>query len=570
MAAYGLFRQEGLVALARGAAALVFVVALTLLAAVAVPAPARATTLERLSIEQLSRRAVAVVEGTVVSTSAARTPAGVRTAVRIRVRESLKGVAADFLTVYVPGGTLADGARVVVDAMASFRPGDSCYVFADTRGWVVGGFQGKLGVTGGRLRSGGASTAATSRRIRAAVRGARSTADEPAVAAPEATPAPPSSPGASLSAGPAITSITPGEASAGTGTYVSIRGTGFGAAGGRVYFSYGRDGVDRIRAADVRSWSATRIECAVPTGVIADYSASAGSGPVVVVTSGGRESDPYDFTVSFGYGGHKWAKSRATYYVNTSGTDKALRESLVDAAAGVWNVAGSGFQFLDGGVTTSGKARDSRNVISWANGLPDGVIGQSSSYYTEAGFLLEADVQFNNAYAWGTGARGSGTMDVESVALHEIGHWLRLLDLYMPADAGKVMYGYGDEDEQKRTLAAGDVTGITWVYPNRPVDDVGPVCAAKKARVRRGGTVKLYFKVYDADSAEVTKKLVISTAAGREKQKWTWGYDENYDGWWFVTYKCTLKPGTYQLVVSGKDLAGNDASKVGQATLTVK
>ena len=566
MAAHGRFRPLSLAALVRLVAAALLLSALVTLAPAAMPAPARATTLQRLSLEQLSRRAVAVVEGTVVSTAATRTPAGVRTAVRIRVRESLKGIATDFLTVYVPGGTLRDGVEVV-DAMASFRPGDSCYVFADARGWVVGGFQGKLGVAGGRLRGGGQTTAAISRRIRAAVRGAHSAAEPPGVSDTKATPAPT---GASLSGGPAIASITPGEASAGTGTYVAIRGSGFGAAGGRVYFSYGRDGVDRIRAADVKSWSATRIECAVPTGVIDDYSASAGSGPVVVVTSAGQESDPYDFAVTFGYGAHKWAKSRTTYYVNPSGTDKALRESLVDAAAGVWNVAGSGFRFEDGGVTSSGKARDGRNVVSWANGLPDGVIGLSSSYYNGAGYLAEADVQFSNAFAWGTGAPGSGTMDVESIALHEIGHWLRLLDHYMPADAGKVMYGYADEDEQKRGLAAGDIAGITWVYPAQPVDDIGPVCAVKNASVQRGASVKIYFKVHDAESAEVTKKIVISTAAGSEQKKWSWGYDENYDGWWFVTYKCTLKPGTYRMVASGKDLAGNRASRLGKATLTVR
>jgi hypothetical protein len=37
-----------------------------------------------------------------------------------------------------------------------------------------------------------------------------------------------------------------------------------------------------------------------------------------------------------------------------------------------------------------------------------------------------------------------------------------------------------------------------------------------------------------------------------------------------VNYKCTLNKGTYRLVVTGKDLAGNSASKVGRATLTVK
>ena len=71
---------------------------LALLLALAWPAPVRATTLERMSIEQLSRRATTVVEGAVVSTAVEQTPAGVRTAVRIKVRESLKGAPSALMT----------------------------------------------------------------------------------------------------------------------------------------------------------------------------------------------------------------------------------------------------------------------------------------------------------------------------------------------------------------------------------------------------------------------------------------------------------------------------------------
>lgn len=634
-----------------------------IITAIAWPAPARATTLERLSIEQLSRRATMIVEGSVVSTAVEQTPAGVRTAVRIRVRDSLKGMPSTFKTVYVPGGTLTDGSQVVVDAMASFRPGDACYVFVDTRGWVMGGFQGKLDVAGGRVLGSGETTATMSRRIVAALRaatpparqasGARRAATEGArraepvsfiegivsdstdghvlsgvlvtceengvtvlttstdgagyyrleplkVASPGGGPnrwydltfskAGYETQGASVwisafgswagaqlyptttppPGAPTITSITPGEASAGTDTHVTISGHDFGDSRGEVEFSYGRKNVMRISASDVSSWAGTSINCAVPTAIIDNYSASAGSGPVVVTTSDGRESNPYDFVVTFGYGGHKWPFAGATYYVNTSGVDDALRESLVDAGAAVWNAAGSGFTFTDGGPTLFGKAKDGFNVISWAAGLPDGVIGQASSYYDASGNMTEADVQFSNAFAWGTGTAGSGTMDIQTIAMHEIGHWLKLLDQYMDGDSSKVMYGYGSENQQKRALTAGDTAGIQWIYPIQPGDTVGPVCAAKNATVKRGGTVKIYFMVHDALSDQVTMQVVISTRSGGVKKSWTRGYGENYDGWWFVNYKCKLPRGTYRILVTGKDLAANSASKVGRATLAVK
>ncbi|MEI6725913.1 MAG: IPT/TIG domain-containing protein [Actinomycetes bacterium] len=528
--------------------------------AIAGPAPARATILERLSIEQLSRRATTVAEGTVISTDVEQTPAGVRTAVRLRVRDSLKGMPSALKTVYVPGGRLPDGTQVVVDAMAAFRPGDACYVFVDARGWVMGGFQGKLDVAAGRVVGSGVTTATMSRRIEAALLPGRPAA-RPASAErlhPVTFP---------LSDGPTILSITPDEASAGTDTMVTIDGFGFGSARGKVEFSYGGDNIMRIRADDVSSWTDESIDCVVPTGVIARYDASAGTGPVVVTSSGGEESNAYDFVVPFGYGASRWANAGATYLVNPSGIDDALRESLVDAGADVWNAAGSGFWFTDGGITTLGEAKDGKNVISWSDDLPDGVIGQASSYENAAGDMTETDVQFSNAYDWADGAPGSGTMDVQSIAMHEIGHWLVLLDQYMDGDSDKVMYGFGDEGEQKRTLAPGDVAGITWIYP---VDTVGPVCAAKNATVRHNGTVKLYFRVYDAQSAKVMKQLVIATPSGVVKQKWTWGYRESYDGWWSVPYTCRLTRGSYEILVTGKDLAGNSASKVGRATLTVK
>jgi Matrixin len=242
----------------------------------------------------------------------------------------------------------------------------------------------------------------------------------------------------------------------------------------------------------------------------------------------------------------------------------------VDAGASVRSAAGSGFQFTDGSTTLLGKAKDGRNMISWADGLPEGVIGQASSYYNAAGKMTEADVRFSNAFAWSDGAAGSGTMDIQTIAMHEIGHWLVRLDQYMDGDSGKVMYGYGGEDQQKRALAAGDLAGITWIYPDQPVDTVGPVCAAKNAtcgvttpsRSTSGSTAAL--------SAQVTMQLVISTRSGAVKRRWTWGYGENYDGWRSVNYKCKLKPGTYRIQASGKDLAGHSAGKVGKATLTVK
>jgi len=68
----------------------------------------------------------------------------------------------------------------------------------------------------------------------------------------------------------------------------------------------------------------------------------------------------------------------------------------------------------------------------------------------------------------------------------------------------------------------------------------------------------------------VTTDLAITTKSGVVKKRWTWDYDKNSAGWWWMKYTCRLAKGTYGIVVTGEDLAGNGASVIGRATLTVK
>jgi len=226
-----------------------------------------------------------------------------------------------------------------------------------------------------------------------------------------------------------------------------------------------------------RSRSDTSIDCAVPTGVIESYSASAGSGPVVVTTSTSQQSTGYYFSVPFGYLGAKWASPAVTYLLNASDIDIVRRETLVDAGTAEWNGAGSAFRFTDGGPTSAGFAHDGLNVISWANGLPDGVLAWASSWVS-GGIVSECDVQFSNACSSGDGAPGTDTYDIQEIAAHETGHWLRLADQYTPGDSAKVMYGIGGPNQQnKRVLAAGDSAGIDWICPR-----VGPSLSAIPTR----------------------------------------------------------------------------------------
>jgi hypothetical protein len=620
--------------LRRAAAASCFLLLVVL--ALILPHAARATILEELTVEQLARRASMVVEGTVISSTGESTAGVVRTAVRLRVSQTLKGRPGAFATCYVPGGTLPDGSQVIVGEMPVFAPSDQCYVFVDVRGWVIGGYQGKLDVVRGRVTNGGVGTEAMSRRIKAALGVSRTSAQAAAVwiqgdvsdqhtmlklagvlvearygdgtgavaltattdangfyklnplrekdpatgynqtydirftkagysswhelvsaslfgsycgAALDPLDAPPPA------ASPTITSITPAQASAGTDTHVTIRGTGFGTARGKVEFSYGRNGVMRISASDVVSWSDTAIDCAVPTGLIDKYPASAGTGPVVVSDALGRESNAYAFTVTFGYGGVKWATPSVTYYVNCLGVDAGERERLIDAGAAAWNAAGSGFSFVDGGATQAGAVNDGRNVITWGEGLPEGVIA-ATYRYDGGGAISQCDIAFSSSVSWSAGAAGSSTYDVQSTATHELGHWLALSDLYMIGDADEVMYGGVDKGQQRRSLGIGDVAGIHWIYPGggSPVEPLTSTCAYRFARDAR------------SDWHNASQSMTIRASGGTPPRAIHYSTDGG------VTWKVSMsksvvclfsKDGSRQVLYYASDALGEEAQRHG-------
>ena len=104
------------------------------------------------------------------------------------------------------------------------------------------------------------------------------------------------------------------------------------------------------------------------------------------------------------------------------------------------------------------------------------------------------------------------------------------------------------------------------------IDTRGPTCAANRASGRRGTKIKLRFTVRDALSPEVTCTLKIKTLRGATKTVYKWGYDQvRAPGeWWYINPRCKLARGTYWMIVTGKDLAGNGASVTGRAKLIVK
>ncbi len=141
-------------------------------------------------------------------------------------------------------------------------------------------------------------------------------------------------------------------------------------------------------------------------------------------------------------------------------------------AANTWSaVPNQSFSFNYAGTTTAtAYGYDGVNEILWRNLGTGGTLARTVYWYS-GGTILEADIEFNDYYTWSTSTTPiSGRFDVQSIALHELGHWLNLRDLYgnvsgYPQDAAKAMYGFGSAGVTKRVLHADDQAGIQWIYP---------------------------------------------------------------------------------------------------------
>jgi hypothetical protein len=274
---------------------------------------------------------------------------------------------------------------------------------------------------------------------------------------------------------PSITNISPLTASAGTGSRITISGNNFGAVRGssKVLFHY-RSGQPKIESSNYFSWSNTSIECEVPIGFINDYPASASSGPVSVSTNSGT-SIGYNFSVTFSYGDVKWNVTPANIpiRINQNTNDLVGEGEEILAAAGNWSSAGAQFAFkYDGTTNLTDATFDGINEVMW--GSTSGSL--ATTYYWYVGnSILEVDMVFNDSYNW---SKDGSQFDVQSIALHEFGHWLNLRDIYGGPDSYKIMYGFSSSGVLKRNLTAVEIDGIKWIYGIGSVQLSAPVLSS--------------------------------------------------------------------------------------------
>jgi len=161
--------------------------------------------------------------------------------------------------------------------------------------------------------------------------------------------------------------------------------------------------------------------------------------------------------VTFGFREIQWFTNSATYYINENTSDCVGEGAAAQTAANTWNQY-SPFVFSYAGTTSSvDYGSNDKNELLWVNYNTGSIASTICWYWPESGQLDECDLIFNNAsYLWSTSSTPpADRFDVQSIALHELGHWLKLLDLYGDNDQAKTMYGLKSRGALQRSLSIG-------------------------------------------------------------------------------------------------------------------
>lgn len=297
---------------------------------------------------------------------------------------------------------------------------------------------------------------------------------------------------------PNITGFSPASITAGTFSVLTINGTDFGATysgPASVSFRNANDGGASFLAApaaNIVSWSNTQIQVIVPS--------QAGTGTVRVVNDGGETgTSAASLTITYnqlnvgydhdanaatelryfepnlinrsGSGGYNYAYSTATANAGVSFDADVAAKARFESAMQTWR-CNTGLNFnVSGNTAVQNAASDGVFLVAYDNNgspLPSGVLGRATSFYSGCSvgasffwFVNDIDIVFKRngtdapAITWYTGsdaaAQPAGTFDLETVALHELGHHHQLGHIIAP---GAVMHYAVSMGTNNRVLSA--------------------------------------------------------------------------------------------------------------------
>jgi len=285
---------------------------------------------------------------------------------------------------------------------------------------------------------------------------------------------------------------------------------------------------DKFPQDEFEVYDGYRGKFAVNGGKIGNLSAGEFKGRVNGILSGQAIPDtelyvtPTPSTSPYLYNGYSWPHPPApvvSYRINENTSDCTGEGVAVQNAAATWSVPAN-FTFSYAGTTThTSVGYDLENDILWVNLGSISTIARATWWYMEVdGTIVETDIEFNDYYSFSASTScPSGYYDVESIALHELGHWLNLGDLYGAGDADKVMYGYGSTGTTKRVLHSDDIAGIQSIYgassaPNGTEKLVGSDDAACDTATTPPGNFILWRFQAEGTGDAITFRLKATTS----------------------------------------------------------
>ena len=170
--------------------------------------------------------------------------------------------------------------------------------------------------------------------------------------------------------------------------------------------------------------------------------------------------------------GVKWKTLPVNYVINPSnpqGLSESFITSTISVSAETWDDSTSSELFNNAyslNYSASYGIQDYKNSIDFADYPNDEVIAVTSVWCTRVGKqIVEFDQRYNTRFSWGDATINSSKMDLQNIAVHELGHAVGLDDIYTSTCSSVTMFGYSTEgDISKRTLEQPDITGLQSMY----------------------------------------------------------------------------------------------------------
>lgn len=259
---------------------------------------------------------------------------------------------------------------------------------------------------------------------------------------------------------------------------------------------------------------------------------------------------PEEARLGFAYNGRYWLTSDfpLDYNINNNTNDCTGEFDAVMAGLETWESDSlSEIEYNTPSTTDTDVIDDDddENAIFWReSSYIENTLGWPSNTlaicYTRSGSgrITQFDIVFNDGFEWKIPPTQAEEFDVQSVATHEAGHIINLVDLYEFGSTYTMWYSTDDDDTSKCTLEVGDRAGVRYVYP----DSSYPAPSVTITQPSDGGEIESPTTIVASVSGtglSNVKYCVTSHQDGTIEKTWTtmndMGGGTYYDYWTFST-----------------------------------